>query len=68
MLTPAIMKRSKGKRLVPAVWLMNDHVIETIESIDSDQIMAVQWHPENMYKITLRCKIFSVTLLNVAKS
>jgi putative glutamine amidotransferase len=27
----------------------DDHVIEAIESVASDQILAVQWHPENMY-------------------
>ena len=27
-----------------------DLVIEALESSDSDQILAVQWHPENMYK------------------
>lgn len=41
------------KELAPSlrsVAYADDHVIEAIESIDSDQIMAVQWHPENMYK------------------
>lgn len=28
----------------------DDQVIEAVESIDNDQILAVQWHPENMYK------------------
>lgn len=28
----------------------DDEVVEAIESVDSDQILAVQWHPENMYK------------------
>lgn len=28
----------------------DDDVIEGLESKDSDQIIAVQWHPENMYK------------------
>lgn len=28
----------------------DDHVVEALESPDSDQILAVQWHPENMYK------------------
>lgn len=28
----------------------DDHVIEAVESVNSDQILAVQWHPENMYK------------------
>ena len=28
----------------------DDQVIEAVESVDSDQILAVQWHPENMYK------------------
>lgn len=28
----------------------DDGVIEACESIDNDQILAVQWHPENMYK------------------
>jgi len=28
----------------------DDQVIEALESKDSDQIVAVQWHPENMYK------------------
>lgn len=27
-----------------------DLVVEALESSDSDQILAVQWHPENMYK------------------
>lgn len=28
----------------------DDGVVEALESIDSDQILALQWHPENMYK------------------
>lgn len=28
----------------------DDGVVETVESVNSDQILAVQWHPENMYK------------------
>lgn len=28
----------------------DDDVIEAFESVDNDQILAVQWHPENMYK------------------
>lgn len=28
----------------------DDQVIESVESIDNDQILAVQWHPENIYK------------------
>jgi len=28
----------------------DDQVIEALESKDSDQILGVQWHPENMYK------------------
>ncbi|MFC6260139.1 gamma-glutamyl-gamma-aminobutyrate hydrolase family protein [Levilactobacillus fujinensis] len=28
----------------------DDQVVEALESKDSDQILAVQWHPENMYK------------------
>lgn len=28
----------------------DDQVVEAVESIDNDQILAVQWHPENMYK------------------
>lgn len=28
----------------------DDQVIEALESQDSDQILGVQWHPENMYK------------------
>ncbi|WP_125582744.1 gamma-glutamyl-gamma-aminobutyrate hydrolase family protein [Levilactobacillus cerevisiae] len=28
----------------------DDQVIEALESRDSDQILGVQWHPENMYK------------------
>ena len=30
--------------------IADDHVVEALESPDSDQILAVQWHPENMYK------------------
>ncbi len=28
----------------------DDGVTEAVETIDSDQILAVQWHPENMFK------------------
>ncbi|ANZ60290.1 gamma-glutamyl-gamma-aminobutyrate hydrolase family protein [Secundilactobacillus paracollinoides] len=28
----------------------DDQVIEAVESIENDQILGVQWHPENMYK------------------
>lgn len=28
----------------------DDQVIEGIESVNNDQIMGVQWHPENIYK------------------
>jgi putative glutamine amidotransferase len=28
----------------------DDNVVEAVESKDSNQIVAVQWHPENMYK------------------
>ena len=28
----------------------DDQVIEAVESVQGDQILAVQWHPENMYK------------------
>jgi len=28
----------------------DDQVIEALESKDTDQILGVQWHPENMYK------------------
>lgn len=28
----------------------DDHVPEAVESVDSDQILAIQWHPENMFK------------------
>ncbi|WP_251548186.1 gamma-glutamyl-gamma-aminobutyrate hydrolase family protein [Limosilactobacillus caecicola] len=28
----------------------DDHVVEAVESKDGDQILAIQWHPENMYK------------------
>lgn len=28
----------------------DDQVIESVESINNDQILAVQWHPENIYK------------------
>lgn len=28
----------------------DDQVIEAVESVNSNQILAVQWHPENMYK------------------
>lgn len=28
----------------------DDQVIEALESQDTDQILGVQWHPENMYK------------------
>jgi putative glutamine amidotransferase len=28
----------------------DDQVIESVESIKSDQILAVQWHPENIFK------------------
>ncbi|KRK47793.1 gamma-glutamyl-gamma-aminobutyrate hydrolase family protein [Secundilactobacillus kimchicus] len=28
----------------------DDQVVEAVESIGSDQIIGVQWHPENMYK------------------
>lgn len=28
----------------------DDQVVEAIESAQSEQILAVQWHPENMYK------------------
>ncbi|MCQ2570394.1 MAG: gamma-glutamyl-gamma-aminobutyrate hydrolase family protein, partial [Limosilactobacillus sp.] len=42
-----------GKQVAPGLkvsaWA-DDQVVEAIESVDSDQILAVQWHPENMYK------------------
>lgn len=28
----------------------DDHVPEALESIDGNQILAIQWHPENMFK------------------
>ena len=28
----------------------DDQVPEAVETINSDQILAVQWHPENMFK------------------
>ncbi|KRM17907.1 glutamine amidotransferase, class I [Ligilactobacillus hayakitensis DSM 18933 = JCM 14209] len=28
----------------------DDHVPEAVESIDGNQILAIQWHPENMFK------------------
>lgn len=28
----------------------DDHVPEAVESVDGDQILAIQWHPENMFK------------------
>lgn len=28
----------------------DDQVVEAIESQDNDQVLAVQWHPENMYR------------------
>lgn len=28
----------------------DDGIVEAVESVDSDQILAVQWHPENMFK------------------
>ncbi|WP_367333859.1 gamma-glutamyl-gamma-aminobutyrate hydrolase family protein, partial [Lentilactobacillus sp.] len=28
----------------------DDQVIEAIESVNTDQILAVQWHPENIFK------------------
>lgn len=33
-----------------AIAKADDQVIEALESTTSDQIVAVQWHPENMYK------------------
>lgn len=38
-----------GDNLV-ATAFADDGVVEAIESADSDQILAVQWHPENMFK------------------
>lgn len=35
--------------LVVSAWA-DDQVPEAVESLASDQILAVQWHPENMYK------------------
>ncbi|MTV82795.1 gamma-glutamyl-gamma-aminobutyrate hydrolase family protein [Secundilactobacillus folii] len=46
----------------------DDQVIEAVESIDSDQILAVQWHPENMYKHHVESKaIFSDLITRSAK-
>ena len=28
----------------------DDHIPEAVESVDNNQILAVQWHPENMFK------------------
>ena len=28
----------------------DDGIVEAVESVGSDQILAVQWHPENMFK------------------
>lgn len=28
----------------------DDHVPEAVESVDGNQILAIQWHPENMFK------------------
>ena len=28
----------------------DDQIPEAIESIDNDRVLAVQWHPENMFK------------------
>ena len=35
--------------LVVTAWA-DDQVAEAIESSENNQILAVQWHPENMYK------------------
>lgn len=41
------------KELAPSLQIAakaDDQVIEAVESITNDQILAVQWHPENIFK------------------
>lgn len=44
----------------------DDGVIEAVESIDSNQILAVQWHPENMFKHTPESQVIFKDLIDRA--
>lgn len=45
----------------------DDQVVEAVETRDSDQVLAVQWHPENMFKHYEYSRALFSDLINRAK-